>query len=231
MVPIRFLLYFVGVALLTWALTHIEIASPGSLELQRYTHADDLLGTSEYSPVELLQVGILVVCGLLFAWVVQRSVQQRPIAITFGTFAAIFAIRELDFFLDRLVADNAWQAPVVILIAMLIVYSWRNQRRLRLAWSRLWPSPGLTLLFAGAVLHFGFIPFVGHEPLWEAVLGDSYQRVIKLAVEEFMELGAYYLWLTGSIEYWFQARALAAREPQGPERRLRNRRRRRSAKY
>lgn len=228
MVLVRYVLYFVGVAAGTWALTRLEIASPGSLRLQVFYHADDTLGTSEYSPLEILQPGILLVCGLLYAWVVRHCPQQRPVALTFGALAAMFIVRELDFFLDRFIADNFWQAPVAIIAALLIVYTWRHQRRLALAWARIWPSPGLALLFAGALVHFAFIPFVGHEPLWQAVLGDAYRRVIKLAIEEFVELAGYYLWLIGTIEYTLQARAIAEREPLPAEERRRRARRKRS---
>jgi hypothetical protein len=37
---------------------------------------------------------------------------------------------------------------------------------------------------------------------------------VKLAVEEFIELSAYYLWLIGTVEYVFQVRAIALRDPQ-----------------
>ncbi|MDH4256879.1 MAG: hypothetical protein OEX13_20465, partial [Gammaproteobacteria bacterium] len=53
-----------------------------------------------------------------------------------------------------------------------------------------------------------------HEPLWLAILGDDYQRVVKLAVEEFFELMGYFFWLVGTLEYVFQARAISTREPQ-----------------
>ena len=226
MVLVRYLLYFIGVALVTWALTQLEIMSPGGLRLQVFTYLDDTLGTSEYSPIEFMQPGILTICGLLFAWIAQYCPPQRPIALTFGGIAIIFFIRELDFFLDRFVADNFWQVPVVIIAALIIVYCWRNARRFRIAWLRMWPSPGLTLLFAGALVHFAFAPFIGHEPLWQAVLGDDYRRIVKLAVEEFVELIGYFLWLIGTAEYWFQARAIAVREPKpAAERRRRGRKR------
>lgn len=221
MVLARYIAYFFGIALFTWLLTQIEISSPGSLKLQIFTHADDALGTSEYSPIELLQPGILIICGLLFAWIAQHCPQQRTIALTFGAVAAMFIIRELDYFFDRFVIDNFWQAPAAVLAALIIVYVWRHWRRFQIAWARIWPSPGLTLMFAGALVHFAFAPFVGHEPLWQAVLGDDYRRVTKLAVEEFIELIGYFLWLIGTIEYWFQSRAIAIREPQSAEMRRR----------
>ena len=67
MAPIRYLLYFLGIGLLTWLLTALEIASPGSLRLQEFANTGDAIGTSEYSPVELIQIGILTVSGLLYA--------------------------------------------------------------------------------------------------------------------------------------------------------------------
>jgi len=228
MVVIRYILYFVGVALLTWLLTRIEISSPGSLKLQVFTHVDDVLGTSEYSPIEMLQPGILAICGLLYGWVAQYSPLQRPIALTLGGVAMMFLIRELDFFLDRNITDNFWQAPVAVIAALLIVYTWRQQKRLRLAWTRIWPSPGLTLLFAGFLIHFAFLPFVGHEPLWQAMLAEDYRRIIKMTVEEFVELAGYFIWLIGTIEYVVQSRAYVTRDPQHAMLRRRKKHRRRA---
>jgi hypothetical protein len=214
MALVRYISYLLGIALVTWLLTQIEIASPGGLKLQVFTHSGDALGTSEYSPVEIIQPAMLVICGLLYAWVARHYPSQRPIAFVFGGLALAFLIRELDFFLDRYVVDNFWQAMVALVLSLIIAYTYRHRRRFRIAWLRLWPSPGLTLLFAGATIQFAFVRLVGHEPLWMAMLGDDYLRIIKLAVEEFIELMGYFLWLIGTIEYVFQVRVIATREPQ-----------------
>ncbi|MEX2124321.1 MAG: hypothetical protein WD795_10550 [Woeseia sp.] len=210
----RYIIYFVGIAVATWLLTKIEINSPGSLKLQVFTHPGDTLGTSEYSPLEFVQPVMLIACGLLYAWVAKYYPSQRPIAFTFGGLALAFLIREQDYFLDRYVADNFWQVVMAIVAALIITYTYRHRRRFRIAWLRLWPSPGLTLLFAGAIVQFAFVRLIGHEPLWMAILGDDYLRIIKLALEEFIELLGYFLWLVGTIEYVFQVRAIATREPQ-----------------
>ncbi len=55
-------------------------------------------------------------------------------------------------------------------------------------------------MFAGLAL-LAYSLLVGHEPLWQALLQDRYARITKLAVEEFIELGAYFLWLLGTIEF------------------------------
>jgi hypothetical protein len=228
MVQIRYILYFFGIAVLTWLLTQMEIIAPGSLKLLVYSHPGDTLGTSEYSPVEIIQVGILIVCGCLYAWVAMHCPSQRPIAIPFGGLATIFVIRELDYFLDRFVADNFWQVIMAVIAAGVIAYTYQHRRRFRIAWLRIWPSPGLTLLFAGAAILFAFVRLIGHEPLWMAILGDGYQRVVQLAVEELMEIAGYYFWLIGTIEYTYQARAIAMREPKPAVARRREGRRRKS---
>lgn len=224
----RYLVYFIAVAFVTWALTQMEIASPGSLKLHVVPNPTDIYGTSEYSPVEIIQAIILTVCGMIMAWVARYCPSQRPIAFTFGGMALIFLIRESDYFLDRFIADNLWQVLVAVFGALLIAYVLRHVKRLQIGLARVWPSPGLTFLFAGALVLFAFIPLVGHEPLWQSILGTEYRRVIKLAVEEFIELMGYYLWMIGTIEYAFQARAIAYRAPQPAAQRRRQQRRRKS---
>ena len=58
-----------------------------------------------------------------------------------------------------------------------------------------------------------------------SLLGDDYQRIALLAAEEFIELIGYILWLIGTIEYAYQARAIAYREPISAAQRLRQKRR------
>ena len=101
----------------------------------------------------------------------------------------------------------------------------RGKRICGSASRKCWPSPGLTLLFAGAVVLFAYAPLVGHEPLWQSILGEHYLRVTKLAIEEFIELIGYFLWMTGTIDYAFQARAIAYRKPEPAARRRREKRR------
>ncbi|MEJ2172147.1 MAG: hypothetical protein ACO22K_11775 [Woeseiaceae bacterium] len=222
---IRYLLYFVAIALVTWMMTQLEISSPGSLKLHVIVYEGDRLGTSEFSPIEIVQPLILGICGLLMLWVAKHCPSQRPLAIPFAGLALAFIIRECDYFLDRYLVDNLWQVLVGITGAFVITYTYRQQRRLKIALARLWPSPGLALLFAGAVILFAFVHLIGHEPLWRSILADDYRRVIKLAVEEFIELLGYFLWLIGAIEYAYQARAIAYREPQPAAQRRRDRRR------
>lgn len=222
---LRYLLYFVATAFITWALTQLEISSPGSLKLHIVLSEADRFGTSEFSPVEIIQAIILLLCGAVMAWVARYCPSQRTIAIGFGGMALAFLLRELDFFMDRYLVDNLWQALIAVIAALVIAYTYRHRRRLQIALARIWPSPGITLLFAGAVILFAFVRLVGHEPLWMSILGDSYQRVVVLAVEEIIELCGYFFWMIGTLEYAFQARAIAMAEPKAAKTKLRASRR------
>jgi len=65
MIWTRYILYFVGVTLVMWLLTYLEVEYPGTLKLYVVDYAGDPLGTSEYSPVEIMQPFLLGVCGAL----------------------------------------------------------------------------------------------------------------------------------------------------------------------
>lgn len=214
MVLLRYVLYVLGMAAFTGMFAWIEIATPGALKLHVIETAGDRYGTSEHSPVEMVQPALLLICAALYGWVARDCPSQRPIAFVFGGLALGCAVRELHYFLDQNVADNFWQVVVAIILALIIVYGYRQRRRFRVAWLRLWPSPGLTLLFAGCSILFVIVQILGHEPLWLAILGDDYERVVKLAAEEFLELIGYFFILMGTLEYVYQARAIAVREPQ-----------------
>jgi len=158
---IRFPIYFIAIAFITWAITQLELSSPGSLKLHILVDETDVYGTSEFSPVEIIQAIILFTCGVIMAWVARYCPSQRPLAIPLGGLALAFLIRELDFFLDRYVIDNLWQVLVAISGSLVIAYTFRHRKRLRVALGRIWPSPGLTLLFSGAVILFALSGWSG----------------------------------------------------------------------
>ncbi|NQV87560.1 MAG: hypothetical protein HQ492_10840, partial [Woeseiaceae bacterium] len=111
---LRYLLYFIVIAFITWALTQMELASPGSLKLYVLLNDADPSGTSEYSPVEIIQAITLGLCGAVMWWVARYCPSQRPIAIPFGGIALAFLISELYFFLDRYLVAKLCQVIIVI---------------------------------------------------------------------------------------------------------------------
>ena len=207
MVPIRFVFYLGGIALVAWILTAIEVSGPGSL----MRSIPDPASTAEFTPIEYIQAAILVGCALVQAWIIRNCPQQKPIALLCAGLATLFLIAELDYFVDRLVVDNFWRVLVAVVAASLIVYTYRRWLRFKIAWLRIWPSPGLTLLFAGAFVVFAFAPVIARESFWSAFLNDQYVQLVTLAVGELVQLLGYLLWLAGSIEYGYQSKVIAHR--------------------
>lgn len=227
LILVRMSLYLVALALLTLGLTWSEISSPGALRLQVFTAHSPVLGTSEFSLVEHLQLVFLACCGAFALWTAHYCRVQRPLAVLLGTVAIIFFIRELDYFLDVFVTDHFWQVCQVIVIALATAYLFRHWRPLQVAWLRAWPSPGISMMFGAAMMLMVFARLVAHQPLWESMLGDGYVRIAKVGAEEFMELFGYWLWLIGMLEYTLESRTrLRLRESGAVERRRRERRRR-----
>ncbi|MCZ6516401.1 MAG: hypothetical protein O6763_02820 [Gammaproteobacteria bacterium] len=225
-VLLRYFAYATLIAGAAAGLLWVALRWPGGLLLNFVVGEEDTLGTSEFSPVEQLQHLLLLLSAGIFAWVAIRDRLRRPMCVGFIALFLIGFIRELDFFLDRYATDNLWQVLCTIVLALATVYIYRHRKRYLIGWRRTWPSVGLAIIFGGMLLLVPYSLIVGNESLWQAIMGDAYARVAKMAAEEFIELGGYLLIFIGSIEFLFtwvrlpETRSLDTR----PRRRKRKRR-------
>lgn len=225
-VLLRYFAYATIIAGAAAGLLWVALRWPGGLLLNFVVGEEDTLGTSEFSPVEQLQHLLLLLSAGIFAWVAIRDRLRRPMCVGFIALFLIGFIRELDFFLDRYATDNLWQVLCTIVLALATVYIYRHRKRYLIGWRRTWPSVGLAIIFGGMLLLVPYSLIVGNESLWQAIMGDAYARVAKMAAEEFIELGGYLLIFIGSIEFLYtwvrlpETRSLDTR----PRRRKRKRR-------
>ncbi len=225
-VLLRYFAYATLIAGAAAGLLWVALRWPGGLLLNFVVGEEDTLGTSEFSPVEQLQHLLLLLSAGIFAWVAIRDRLRRPMCVGFLALFLIGFIRELDFFLDRYATDNLWQVLCTIVLALATVYIYRHRKRYLIGWRRTWPSVGLAIIFGGMLLLVPYSLIVGNESLWQAIMGDAYARVAKMAAEEFIELGGYLLIFIGSIEFLYtwvrlpETRSLNTR----PRRRKRKRR-------
>ena len=219
----RYLLYALGVTAVTIILMVLAVRLPGGLALQ-HTVIGMSIPTSEFSPIEILQNLLLIFCAGSFAWIALRDRLRRPMAVAFCAVMLVCLIRELDFFLDFYLVDNLWQVLCAILLSVAAVYVARNQQRFSQGFRRSWPSAGLSMVIGGFILLIPFAQLVGHEALWKEILGEAYVRVVKVASEELIELGAYALITLGCIEFLYawsrlpRTRNLDARPRRGKRR-------------
>jgi hypothetical protein len=198
----RYTIYALFVALGSGLMILIANELPGGLQLERRIEHLDIT-TSEFSPVEMLQLALLLICITLFGWIASRDRLRRPFALGFCALFAICFVRELDFFLDFYLVDNLWQVLCAALLAVTLVYLGRHWHRFEQGLRRSWPSTGLAIIMSGFILLVPFAQLMGHDALWQEIMGDAYIRVVKVAVEEFIELGAYAILTIGTIEFLY----------------------------
>lgn len=201
-IVLRFTCYAVVVAALTVLLMLMGVSSPHGFGFDRYVPS---LGqvTSELSPVEITQNLLLALCAFMYATVAWLDRLRQPMAVTLAALMLAFLLRELGFFLDVYVADNLWQVLCAVLIAFTLVHGIQNRSRWQQGWRRSWPSAGLAIMLTGVIMLLTFAQLLGSEIIWRSILADTYVRVIKIAVEELFELGAYMLIAIGTAEFFF----------------------------
>jgi hypothetical protein len=197
---LRFLLYALGVTGLTLALLTYAHFFPENMRFNQPVPGFRY-GTSEFSPVELLQNVMLLYCALTFVFIAARDRLRRPLAVGLAALFGACLIRELDFFLDLYGVDNLWQVLTAIILSTAVVYIGRHWHRFMQGWRRTWPSAGLALIIGGFIILVPYAQLIGHEPLWQALMGDDYRHVTKVIAEEFIELGAYILITIGTLEF------------------------------
>lgn len=198
----RFLGYAVTVFLVMTLLIAVAARTPGGLGFDRAVMGIDPR-TSELSPVELLQNLLLIFSACGFGWVAWRDRLRRPMATSLYLLMLACLVRELDFFLDFYLVDNLWQVLCAVLLSFALVYGVRQRARFAQSWKRSWPSAGLALIMGGFIILVPFAQLVGHGALWHGILGDDYLRLVKVAVEEFVELGGYALIAIGTVEFLY----------------------------
>ena len=199
---IRYLAYALAVALVTSALLGFAHWFPDSMHFARLVPGIND-PTSEFSPIELLQVVLLLGSACAFGWVALRDRLRRPLALAIAALFLACLVRELDFFLDFYLIPNLWQVLAAVILSVALVYIGRHRERIEQAWRRSWPSAGLAMIIGGFILLIPYAQLIGLEPMWKSVMGDGYVPVVKVIVEEFIELGAYGLLAIGSAEFLY----------------------------
>ncbi len=163
-------------------------------------------GTADYlfdedSILEYLQVIALLFTALAAHVAGHWSKPKMALSSLLVGAACIACIREFDFALDRYLFDGAWQLMACITAFIAISRAWQHKENLKEAISEFLARPSFGIMAAGFITVFVFSRLIGRQVFWQAVMGDDYMRVVKIAVEESTELLGYTLILIGSLEF------------------------------
>ena len=198
---VRFFAYAGITATVVSFLLLLALEMPGGLRLE-YRPEPGMPNTSEFSPIELIQLVLLLVGGLIFARIAYLDRQRRPMSIGIAGMFLLFLIREMDFFLDYYLADNLWRALAAVVTAVIGVYVFRHRRRFLVGFRRSWPSPGLAMIAAGLIVLVPFGLLATSEAIWSVATEPEYSRIAKRAAEEMVELIACLIMAFGAFEFF-----------------------------
>jgi hypothetical protein len=184
-----FFLLFIGLVCAGFGLIYLDIAIANTQLL-------------EVSFTEIGQELMLAACAGLF-WTSRGTQAQEGFNALAGGFFACLLVRELDGLFDP-ISHSFWLWPALGTAAVCIVkavgkYHKRIQTLSALA--QFTRQSSFTMIVAGlGVLVFSRI--FGMGTLWHHILQEGYQRLAKTTAEEGVELLAYCLFLTGSLQYY-----------------------------
>lgn len=97
-------------------------------------------------------------------------------------------MRELDALLEQNIGTLAWQLLVSLILIAMIYHARKNWTQLIRTFGAIVETYAFGLIVAGFITTFVFSRLVVNESLWTAIMGEVYQRNVKNALEEGIEL-------------------------------------------
>jgi len=143
---------------------------------------------------EALQELFLVSLGFIFILAGRRERELAPVSGLISLFFFMSAIRELNNLIPF------WFYLTLPLILLFCWFLYRNRKSLVQSMASFLRIPSLPWFMAGFLVTFVFSRFFGKKVFWSAVTGGDYNRWIKNAAEEGMEMIGYTFLLIGGIE-------------------------------
>jgi len=170
----------------------------------------------ETSLTETLQEVMLASVAALFFWSARHRAAQRGALILIGGFYSCMLIRELDFVFD-LVAHGSWVWFALATAAASLALALRAPRDTLDGLVAFVTHRSWLMTASGLLIVLVFSRLFGMHQLWQHLMLDGYNRVVKNMAEEGTELLGYSLCWLASVRYLWQTRparaTAAAAEP------------------
>ena len=158
----------------------------------------------EDSYTEYAQEIMLLLSGLLYAWLAIRFESVRAFAILFAGLCFMALFREFNNYFHELF-KGAWQIAVAIILIVTTVLVFRNRQSFLRPFQLFLQTPAFGLNIAAALIILLFSRLFGKKSTWENILEvdelEGAFRSVKNAAEEGIELLGYSLLLIGAIEF------------------------------
>ncbi|ADU67360.1 hypothetical protein [Pantoea sp. At-9b] len=155
----------------------------------------------ETSFTELTQEAMLAVIAGLFFY----ASRQRPALILVGGFFTCMLIRELDFLFD-MIELGCWVWFALAMAAASLALALRHPKAILPGLVALVQHRSWQMMASGLLIVLVFSRLFGMHQLWQHLMLDGYNRVVKNMAEEGSELLGYSLCLIASVRYLWQTR-------------------------
>ncbi len=157
---------------------------------------------------ELGQEALLILTIVAFLLVAFVYKKLKFIGILAALFFLTHLIRERDASFDE-IFDGLWQLLAFPIAGLAVVILAMNWKKVLEEFKLLYNDYSFGVLFIGVLLLHVFSRLFGKGKNWEALMGDDYERVVKDAAEESIELLAYGIIFIAAIEILFLSKKLA----------------------
>ncbi|MGO3739428.1 MAG: hypothetical protein ACTJGG_08170 [Marinomonas foliarum] len=155
---------------------------------------------SERTLTEHMQDFMSFFSCILFLYAARLDKKLNIAATLLGALSAMMFVRESDSLLDSYVFDGAWQTIVSVIFVCVVIYLWGRFSSIYASLKEYSQQPSFGTFLAGFVTIMAFSRLMGRGSFWQAVMGDSYMRLVKNIVEEGIETLGYTLILISAIE-------------------------------
>jgi hypothetical protein len=155
---------------------------------------------AERGPVEIAQVLLLVAMIFLYLAFARTYPCWCELSYILAMLSAFALLRELDFALDHTIPIVGWKIAGILplVIAILLYRKWSG---ICLQITEFTRTRAFSLLWAGLMTVMIIAQLLGTTSLFQAMMGDAYNRIYKRIIEESGELMGYLILLFGTIEY------------------------------
>jgi hypothetical protein len=171
----------------------------------------------EGGPLEIVQHVLAIAAACLFFAAAARSGARRSLLVIAGLCALLAVAREADHFFDQVIGRGGYTYFTWPLGIGAIAVALRARDRLAGQLLSFAATPAFFFVAFAVFVILVYGQIVGQKQLWQAVMGDGYQRGVKDSVEEIQELLGYFMFLFASIEALILERRAAAAESGGDD--------------
>jgi len=163
--------------------------------------AKDQSPFTEYGYVQLAQSLFLLAATTLLFLHAYRAERYRELSVCMALFFLGLLIRENDQPLELFLPHGAWKYIVVIPIAVLVFYFWKNLKQVGKQLATYSHTMSFGILLSGFVA-LVFSRLFGRKNFWQQLMGEDYFRTVKNTAEESVEVLALGLILISIVEFF-----------------------------